>query len=105
MSLGTLVVLLLRIIHIFAAFAWIGGAMFLNGMVLPTVRAAGPDGAKFMQWVGRTGDLTRLFTSASITTIVAGVILFFPTSGNFNGAWLSSGLCIVLSIGPVIGLL
>lgn len=105
MSFGALVVLLLRIIHIFAAFAWIGGAMFLNGMVLPTVRAAGPDGAKFMQWVGRTGNLTRLFTAASITTVVAGALLFFPTSGNFNGAWLSSGHGIVLSIGAVIGIL
>ena len=105
MTIGTLVVLILRLAHIFGAFAWIGGAMFLNSVVLPTAKEAGPDGAKYMQWIGRTGRLTRVFTGASITTVVAGLLLFFPTSGNFNGAWLGSAHGIVLSIGAVIGLL
>jgi uncharacterized membrane protein len=105
MSVGSLIVALLRVIHVFGAFAWIGGGMFLLSVVLPTVQAAGPEGGKFMQWVGRTGNLTRMFTAASLTTIVAGVLLYFPTSGNFNADWLRTGHGIVLTIGALIGLL
>lgn len=104
MAFGTMVLTVLRIIHIFGAVAWIGGGIYQISVTLPTAKEAGPDGAKFMQWIGRSGRLTRLFTVASIATIVAGVVLFFPISGNFNGGWLGSGTGIVLSIGGVIGL-
>jgi uncharacterized membrane protein len=105
MDFGVFVVLILRLLHIFGAFAWIGGAMFLNAVVLPTVKDAGPDGGKFMQWVGRTGRLTNLFTAASITTVLAGVILLYPISGGFQSTWFGSAHGIVLSIGGVIGIL
>lgn len=105
MTIGVIVVLILRLLHIFGAVAWVGGAMFLTGVMLPVVQTAGPDGGKFMAWVGRSGKLTTFMTWASITTVVAGVLLFFPISSNFSGAWLGSTHGIVLSIGAVIGIL
>jgi len=104
MSLGVFVVLILRLLHIFGAFAWIGGGMFLTAVILPTVQAAGPDGGKFMQWVGRTGKLTSLFTGAALTTTIAGLILLYPTSGGFSAAWFGTTPGIVLSIGALFGL-
>jgi uncharacterized membrane protein len=104
MSLTVLIVTILRILHIFGAVAWIGGGMFMTSVVLPSAKDAGADGAKFMQAVGRSGRLVRLFTGASITTTLAGLILYpmlqYPTlmSAGSLGA-------IILTIGALVGIL
>ncbi len=104
MTLRDIIVTLLRLLHIFGAVAWTGGGIFLISVVLPTVKDAGPDGVKFMQWVGRTGRLTRLFTLASSTTFLSGLILY-PLL-NYPGAMADGSLpAITLTIGAVIGLL
>ncbi len=104
MSLNVLFISLLRVLHIFGSVAWIGGGIFLISVILPTANEAGADGAKFMQWVGRTGRLTKLFTAASITTTLAGLILYPSMS---YPALMSTGDlgAIFLTIGAVIGLL
>lgn len=99
-----IVITLLRLIHIFGAVAWIGGAMFLVNVILPTVKDAGPDGGKFMQAVGRSGRLTRLFTMASISTFLAGLLLYGAM--RYDRALMTGSLAaITLTIGAVIGLL
>jgi hypothetical protein len=76
----------------------------LISVVQPTVNDAGVDGTKFMQWVGRTGRLTRLFTVASITTFLSGLIVY-PLL-NYPSAMAGGSLpAIILTIGAVFGLL
>jgi uncharacterized membrane protein len=105
MTLGSLVITLLRIIHIFAAVAWIGGGIFMVSILGPTVQAAGPEGGRFMMRMASTGRLSRVLTMSSILTILAGLLLYYPTSGNLNGAWLSSAHGITLTIGAIVGIL
>ena len=105
MSLGSLVITLLRIIHIFGAVPWVGGAIFLASVLGPTVRAAGPEGGRFMMRMASFGALSRVLTIASISTIAAGVLLYYPTSGNLNGNWLASPHGITLTLGAIVGIL
>jgi hypothetical protein len=78
--------------------------MFLMSVVLPTAKEAGPDGAKFMQWVGRTGRLSRLFTIAAITTFLSGLILY-PLLRYDRLMAAGSLPAITLTIGAVFGTL
>jgi hypothetical protein len=99
-----IIITILRLLHIFGAVAWIGGGMFLISVVIPSVRDAGADGAKFMQAVGRSGRLTRMFTGASSTTFLAGLILY-PLLGYPTMMSKGSLPAIILTIGAVFGLL
>jgi uncharacterized membrane protein len=105
MSLATIYLTVLRLLHIFGAVIWVGGGIFVVTVVAPTVAAAGPDGAKFMQWLGRVGRMSRTFAAASGTTVLTGLLLYWPISGHLNGAWLASPRGLTLSIGSVLGLL
>jgi uncharacterized membrane protein len=104
MTLGTIYITLLRIIHIFSAVTWIGGVIFMISVVLPTVAVAGPDGGRFMLHVAKVGRLANTLTGAAISTVVAGLLLYWPTSGGLNPAWLSSPNGITLTIGALFGI-
>jgi uncharacterized membrane protein len=105
MSLDTIYVILLRIIHIFSGVFWAGGTFFLVGAITPAVRFAGPDGGKFMQHVARQGRVSRVQAIAAGLTVVAGLLLYWRTSGHLNGAWITSGPGLALTIGGGAGIL
>lgn len=69
-------VIILRILHIFAGVAWVGGLWMLVLFVEPTVRALGPDGGKFMNYLVTMRRYPIYATVAAVTTIVAGLVLF-----------------------------
>jgi uncharacterized membrane protein len=93
---------IMRVIHIFAAAFWAGGAFFMLGVLLPTVREAGPDGGKFMQRLGMSGRLSKSFAIASGVTIVSGLLAYFPI---YRGNPFTTGPGTVLTIGAIFGLL
>jgi uncharacterized membrane protein len=95
----------LRIIHIFSAVTWVGGGIFLLSVLTPTVRDAGPDGGRFMLQLSKYGRLGRLLTISSVLTVLAGLLLYYPTSGGLNSGWLKSINGITLTIGAIIGIL
>jgi len=105
MTLPALYLTVLRVIHISAAFAWIGGSIFVVSILTPTVQAAGADGGRFMLHLARLGRMVRIQRSAALTTVLAGALLFWPTSGGLNGDWLKTlhGLC--LTLGAITGIL
>jgi len=98
-------VILLRIVHIFSGVFWAGGTFFLVGAITPAVRFAGPDGGKFMQHVARQGLMSRVQGAAAALTVVAGLLLYWRASGHLNGAWITSGPGLALTIGGAAGLL
>ncbi len=105
MTLATLYITVLRIIHIFAAVTWVGGGIFFVSAVAPTVAAAGPDGGRFMLRLASVGRMFQVLTGSAIVTVLAGVLLFWPTSGGLNSDWLKSGHGIALTVGAIIGIL
>ena len=105
MTLLQLYLTVLRILHIFAAVAWVGGGIFLLSVLSPTVRDAGPDGGRFMLQLAKYGRLGRMLTISAIITVLAGLLLYWPTSGGLNQAWLKSPTGITLTIGAIFGIL
>ena len=100
-----IVMIILRLIHIFGAIAWVGGLLFVLGVIQPVVQEAGPDGGRFMQRLAASGRLVRYSTAAGVTTVLAGLILYYFVSGQLNGAWFRTGYGIGLTIGAIAGLL
>jgi uncharacterized membrane protein len=105
MTLATLYLTALRLIHVFGAAVWIGGGIWMVSVIAPTAAAAGPEGARFMQWLARAGRLGRTFALASVLTTLSGVLLYWPISGNMNGAWITAPRGLTLTLGAVFGLL
>ncbi len=86
---GELVVL--RILHIVAGVSWVGTAVFMSVVLEPILRGAGPD---VMKVIGPklAPRMTAFLHSVALTTIVAGLILIWRTTGRgydqlFSNAW------------------
>jgi putative copper export protein len=100
-----LVITLMRVIHILSAAYWAGAAFFLVGVLLPTVREAGPDGGKFMQRLAMSGRLSKGFAIASGLTVVSGIIAYLLIPTYRGNPFANFGPAAVLTIGAVFGLL
>jgi hypothetical protein len=95
----------LRVIHIFAGVFWTGAAIMLAGFVEPTVRALGPEGGKFMQRMAGVGRLSLFMFLSSLLATLAGIWLYWRTSLGFQPAWILSPTGLVLTIGSIAGIL
>ncbi len=95
----------LRLIHIFAGIYWVGASLFLLIVLVPALRAVGPAGNSVMRGMLLKTPYGRLYGIAAGLTTLAGIIMYVRVSGTFNADWLTSGQGIILSIGAVAGLL
>ena len=99
------IILFLRILHIVAGILWAGAAIVYYTHVKPAVQLIGPAGPIFMQaYVGRR-KYPLFMQVTSILCAVAGVIMFWFSSGGLSANWLLSGPGIGFTIGSVAGLL
>lgn len=105
MTLSTLVITLLAVIHIFAAVTWVGGGVFLASVVVPTIQAAGDNGGRFMLRLASAGRTNRALAASAIATMLARALLYVPTSGCFNSKWPSSRHGMCLTLGAFVGIL
>lgn len=101
----SMLVIVLRLVHILSAIVWLGGQVVLVGYVLPTVRRTGPEGARFAQSLAGESGLPKLLTVVSILATVAGLALFDFTSGHFDRVWMGSPTGIAYSTGMLFGLM
>lgn len=95
----------LRLVHIFSGILWVGSTFFTVAFLQPAVAAAGPDGGKVMQWMTRQKRFGIAMTVAAILTTLAGVLMYWPVSGNLSGSWLGTARGLVLTIGAAAGLI
>jgi uncharacterized membrane protein len=100
----TALIVLFRIVHIFSAVTWAGGAFFLLSVIAPTVREAGQDGGRFMTRLATTGRVARIFSRSAVATVLSGVILYALFLYGFTANWLQTANGIVLTIGAIVGL-
>lgn len=99
------VMVVLRLVHIFAGIVWAGSGFFLLLVLMPAMDAMGEEGDRFRQGFIARSRFTIVMSIASLLTTLAGVLLFVRVSDHFNSDWLSSNSGIVLSIGSLAGLL
>jgi len=76
----SLLIALLRLIHIVAGILWVGFAAFLPFYLVPALAEAGPDAGKIMGALQRRGFMTMLPALAGLN-MLAGLGLFWAVSG------------------------
>jgi uncharacterized membrane protein len=92
-------ILLLRIIHIFAGVLWVGAAILYFGFIEPTLKSIGPAGGQFMQHF-----IERQRYSVYMS-IVSGGPLYLFASGGLQLRWIQSGPGSVFTIGSAVAIL
>ena len=91
----------LRLAHVVAGAAWVGGAFVMILLVTRTARMRGADGDAFVTTLLTEGKAARYFEIAAITTVLAGGLLYFRASGGFQLAWITSPSGIGFTIGAL----
>ncbi len=99
-----ILIIVLRITHIFAGVLWVGAAFFNLIFLQPTVRAVGAEGQKVNQYlVQKTRMTTYVYTVATLN-FLAGLSLFYVVSG-FRLSFFRSGYGLFLTIGSIAGVI
>src|SRR5512134_4078740 len=96
--------ILFRIVHIFAGALWIGAAISYLFFFKPTVKAIGPAGPQFMQNLAERRKYPVFMMITSLLTILAGGALYLYASGGFNLAWIKTGTGLGFTIGSLAAL-
>jgi uncharacterized membrane protein len=95
----TLVVM--RLLHVGLGVFWVGTMVFNAVFLGPSVRDAGPDGAKVM-----AGLMRRRFMDVmpvvAILNILSGLWLYWKVSGGFQPAYMRSGTGMTFGTGALL---
>lgn len=75
----------------------------IAGFVNPTVKAAGPEGGKFMQRLARQNHFPLVMELAGLATVLSGLWLYWLVSGGFQITWIASRPA--LTIGGIMAIL
>jgi len=94
-----LLLILLRLTHILFGIFWVGTVVFIALYLIPSVRDAGPDGAKIMQALQRRHVL-EIVPAAALLTILSGLWLFWHDSAG-HADWARSPMGMSLSLGAL----
>lgn len=97
-----LLMIVLRLIHLFSAFIWVGTTFSMVLFIGPTAQAVGADAQKFMQHFLMRSRLTKLVTATGLLTVLSGLLMYGYL---FRGiAPLNSGAGLALSVGGLFGI-
>ena len=99
-----ILIMILRIIHIFSGVFWVGFAFFNIGFLQPTVKATGAEGQKTMQYLTQKTRLLSTVYATATLTMVSGLIMYWMILG-FRFSAVLSGYGIVLTIGSIAGVI
>jgi uncharacterized membrane protein len=102
--LMTLLIIVLRVIHIFSGVIWFGAAYVNVFFLQPTVQATGAEGQKVIQYQTQHTRFTITIYPSATLTLLSGIILYGILFG-FRPAVLSSGYGLWISIGGLTGLI
>lgn len=96
-----LVVTILRLLHIVAAFAWFGLGFTMTLYIGPAAAAAGESGLRFMRSLLVNTRFATVFAAVAGVTMLMGLLLY--VTGDPNTSFSRTGQ-IVLGIGALVGL-
>ncbi|HZA92131.1 MAG TPA: hypothetical protein VE420_05850 [Gemmatimonadales bacterium] len=98
------VTLLLRLVHILAGIFWVGAAFLIAGFLIPTVRATGREGGRFMQHLMQQKKLPIYLAVAMLLTVLSGFTLYGRLVSATNGAWAGTRSGMVYGLGGLAAL-
>jgi hypothetical protein len=96
-----IILVLLRLIHIVAAFVWIGMGITTAFFIAPAAAAAGESGLRYMKSLLTRTSYAKTFPAVSGITMLAGILLYLLGSMSY----FSQTGNIVLGIGALAGIL
>jgi hypothetical protein len=99
--MNTLLVLL-RLLHIVSAFAWVGLGAATTFFIVPAALSAGESGLRYLRAIFTRTPYGPIFGIVGGLTVLAGILLYLV--GNAASHFSNTGN-IVLGIGAVAGLL
>jgi uncharacterized membrane protein len=97
--------ILLRLIHILGGIFWVGTMMLLAAFLIPTVRATGREGGKFMEHLMQQRRLRVYLGVAMLLTVLSGITLYIRLAAATHGAWAGSGPGITYGVGALAAIL
>lgn len=93
----------LRALHVLTAAIWIGSAMYLAVVVLPSIDSAGPAGGQVMAGVNTRNN--SYMGGFAFVTVLSGIYLLWRFTGGFDGSVLATHAGRAFSIGGAAGIL
>jgi hypothetical protein len=99
-----IVMVVLRLLHIFGGIFWVGASLMLIGFLTPTIQASGQAGGQVMQRLMTGSRFNSIFGMAGLATVLAGILLYLRTSGGLQLAWIMSPPGLALTIGGLAGI-
>jgi uncharacterized membrane protein len=97
--------IVLRLIHILGGIFWVGAMIMLAGFLLPTVRATGREGGRFMQALMQQQRLQLYLGLAAALTVLSGLTMYGRMAAATHGAWAGSRPGIAYGVGAVAAIL
>jgi putative copper export protein len=91
---------LLRLLHIVFGVFWAGAIFTMVLFVQPVVRAAGPEGGRFMARM-RERRFFDVLPVAAILTMLSGIELYRRLSAGFSPAWIRTPYGMSLTVGAL----
>jgi uncharacterized membrane protein len=99
-----ILIIVLRATHILGGIFWTGASLVLYGFVVPSANATRPDSSRFMQHLAASSGLTVWMQVASWATVICGVALFAPVTGQLEPAIMRSPRGMLLSVGALLAI-
>ncbi len=92
-------IVVLRFLHIGVGVFWAGSVFTVARFVMPLAATMGPDGQRLMRRLTLELGLTRAMIASGFITVLAGLAMLWYDSAGFQGAYMRSGMGVMLSIG------
>jgi uncharacterized membrane protein len=97
--------ILLRLLHILGGVFWVGTMILLAAFLLPTARATGREGGRFLQYLMRQQRLQLYLAVAMLATVLSGIIMYGRMAAATHGAWAGSRPGIAYGFGAIAAIL
>jgi hypothetical protein len=92
--------LLARVLHVALGVFWAGTLVFNAAFLLPSIRDAGPEGARVAGGLMRRRFLD-IMPVVALVTVVSGLYLYWRVSSGFAPEYMGSGPGIAYGVGSV----
>lgn len=96
---------ILRLVHVVAGILWAGAAITYLFYIKPSVKSIGPAGPQFMRSMMERRKYPAFMTVTSLLTVLAGLALYWVSSGGLNAAWITSGPGMGFTTGSIAALI
>jgi putative copper export protein len=96
--------IIMRIIHIFAGVFWVGSTFLLIGYIEPTVAATGDSGRQFMSYLGTKTKFSPVMALAGTLSLLSGLVMYYIIF-DVSTDGLSSGYGLSLTVGAIAGII